>query len=204
MQLLWAKNLVVQMGEWYIDGLDGTTNLTRGIPICDFTMAKADGKEVSTAVVFDFIQGNMYYAIRGEGAYVNGKRISPVNRAFEESVIEFDPLHSTNKTPGEERKKEVDAVWEAMREITFESGRFHRKLCAEPLSLAWVAEGRLDGHVSSWTYPWDAAAGSLIAKEAGKVVSDLRGKPWEPSYDGIVVASPDVHEKLIRIIGKIF
>lgn len=195
---------------WTIDGLDGTTNFARRLPFCCHTLAYVEGGETSVGVVNDFLYkdpnedfyGNLYYAIEGKGAYLNGRRITVAKRPFNQSVITFAPLLDVRKGKGETEGLEVAALWAGMKEISEESGRFGREFQCGGLELAWVASGRLDGYASSWTNPWDLSAGALLVKEAGGIATNIFGEPWRPGFYGVIAGSRTVQPEMLRIFQK--
>lgn len=189
---------------WVIDGIDGTTNFSRRIPICNFTLAKAEGGKTQIGVVFDFLNGNLYYAEKGKGAFKNGERIRVSERPFKESVISFAPLRDANRGKGVNDKSLVRALRAGMDQITDESGRFHREFQSGALELAWVAEGKLDGYASAWTSPWDLSAGVLLVRESGGIATNILGEDWEPSYLGVIAGNQNVHPQILEILQRNF
>jgi myo-inositol-1(or 4)-monophosphatase len=184
---------------WAIDGIDGTTNFSRRIPVCNFTLTRIVDGISDLGVVYDFLHGEIYYAVRGGGAYCNGKPITVANRKFSESVITFAPLLDVRQGKGKHERQLVEALWAGMKEISERSKRFHREFQSGGLELAWVASGRLDGYASSWTSPWDLSAGALLVREAGGVATNMYGKEWQPSYNGVIAGSPIVHKEMLSI-----
>lgn len=186
---------------WVIDGIDGTTNFSRHIPICNVTFAKIEKNETIIGIVYDFLHDELFYALKGEGAYLNGEKIRINERRLDESVITFAPLlYNKWREKGVMEKKVVDAVWISMKEIAFQSDRFHREFQAGALELAWLACGRLDGYISSWTNPWDLSAGVLLVKEAGGIITNIEGGNWFPSYWGVIAGSKTVHPEILKIL----
>lgn len=189
---------------WTFDGIDGTTNFSRGIPICNFNTSKNEKGKTRLGVVYDFLNGALYYAVRGMGAYKNGEIIQVSLRRFDEAVIAFAPLLDVREGKGEDEGALVEALWGGMREISERSGRFHREFQSGGLELAWVAEGRLDGYASSWTSPMDLSAGQLLVKEAGGKATNIFGESWRPGYYGVIAGNPHVHPQMLRIFQKHF
>lgn len=189
---------------WVIDGIDGTTNFSRRIPVCNFTLAKAEGGKTRMGVVFDFLHGNLYYALKGKGAFKNGERIHASERPFKESVISFAPLRNSNRGKGVDEERLVAALRAGMDQITDESGRFHREFQSGALELAWVAEGKLDGYASAWTSPWDLSAGVLLVRESGGIATNIKGDDWEPSYWGVIAGNQNVHPAMLSILQRNF
>lgn len=125
-------------------------------------------------------------------------------RPYEESVISFAPLLDTRKHKTEHETALVESVWQAMKKISQDSGRFHREFQSGGQELAWVASGKLDGFASSWTNPWDLSAGVLLVREAGGVATNILGQEWQPSYWGVIAGSKTVHAQMIETLKKIF
>jgi myo-inositol-1(or 4)-monophosphatase len=188
---------------WAIDGIDGTTNFARRIPDCNHTLAYVEDGETQVGVVCDFLHGDLYHAVRGGGAYLNGRPIHVKERPFNESVITFAPLLDVRKGKGATEGKEVEALWRGMEQISKESHRFHREFQSGGLELAWVASGKLDGYASSWTNPWDLSAGALLVQEAGGVSTNIFGEPWKPGYYGVIAGSQTVHSEMLRILKSL-
>jgi myo-inositol-1(or 4)-monophosphatase len=191
------------------DGVDGTTNFTRRIPVCNTTgnlawPAGPDGSlELEAGVVYDFLHGEMFYALRGCGAFLNGQRLLIPEREFSKSVITYAPLRDAGrKGKGENEGAKVQALRASEVEITDASRRFGREFQSGGLELAWVASGRLDGYASSWTNPWDLGAGALIVREAGGKATNILGQDWQPGYDGVVAGSKTVHAAMLSILRK--
>lgn len=149
---------------WTVDGVDGTTNFAHGIPFFNFTIAEVVDGKTKVAVVYDPIRKDCYYSADGEKAYRNGQKIQVSKRPFSEGLLSLAPLRDVRKGRGYYEKELVEALWQGMKEITMQSGRFHRELQSGGLELSYVASGILDGYASSWTSPYDLAPGALIAR----------------------------------------
>lgn len=188
---------------WAVDGIDGTTNFARRIPMCNHTLAYVEEGRTKVGVVFDFLNGDLYYAVAGGGAFLNGQPTCVVERPFNQSVITYAPLLDVRRGKGTTEGLEVEALWKGMREISVASGRFGREIQAGGLEQAWVASGKLDGYASSWTNPWDLSAGALLVQEAGGVSTNIFGEPWTPGYYGVIAGSKTVHAEMIRILKEI-
>lgn len=188
---------------WAVDGLDGTTNFARRIPICNHTLARVEHGHTVVGVVYEFLTNDLYYAVKDGGAFLNGERIHVHERPFNESLITYAPLINVRKGKGATERLEVDALWNGMRAITEASRRFGREFQSGGLELAWVASGKLDGYASSWTNPWDLSAGALLVQEAGGVATNIFGEPWQPGYYGVIAGSQTVHSRMLEILQSI-
>lgn len=189
---------------WTIDGIDGTTNFSRGIPIWNFTETYVEAGRARVGIVYVPLHEEMYYAVDGQGAYLNGKAIHVKERPYTESVVTFAPLLDVRKGKGESEYAEVEALWKGMEAISKSSRRFHREFQSGGQELAWVASGRLDGYASSWTNPWDLSAGALLVREAGGIATNILGEEWQPSYWGVIAGSQTVHPELLKVLNQLF
>lgn len=189
-------------GDFWLINVNGKENYKRGMYLCDLSVAQVKRGSLRLGIVHDFIHGEIYYAIAGKGAYNNGDRIHVSDRPFDQSVITFAPL-VYREAKGRHDNEEVDALWDGMRKISFNSGRFHRELQSGGLELAWVACGRLDGYASSWTDPWNLVAGALLVVEAGGRATDIFNRPYKSGYDGLIAGNEKVHAAMMDIFSPL-
>ncbi|MSO79533.1 MAG: inositol monophosphatase [Acidimicrobiia bacterium] len=180
---------------WLVDPLDGTTNFLRGFPVVGVSVALvADGAPV-VGVVSAPMLGDLYVATAGGGATCNGETIRVSSRAVEQAICATGfPFRKKN-----ERLGEYFPVFERAL-LTFED---LRRAGAASLDLAWVAAAVFDGYFEQALGPWDVAAGALLVREAGGVVTDWSGDDtaWLTSGD-IVAAPPVVHDRLLALIAE--
>ena len=153
--------------NWVIDPLDGTTNYIQGVPIYAVSIGLLDGDELVVGVVYEVGLDECFYAWKEGGAYLNGEPIR---------VSERDDIHDALLATGFPYSN-FDQLDEylALLKWTMTNARGVRRLGSAATDLAYVACGRFD---SFWEYdlkPWDVAAGALIVKEAGGVVTDFNG-----------------------------
>jgi len=153
--------------NWVIDPLDGTTNYIQGVPIYAVSIGLLDGDELVVGVVYEVGLDECFYAWKEGGAYMNGEPIR---------VSERDDIHDALLATGFPYSN-FDQLDEylALLKWTMTNARGVRRLGSAATDLAYVACGRFD---SFWEYdlkPWDVAAGALIVKEAGGVVTDFNG-----------------------------
>ena len=153
--------------NWVIDPLDGTTNYIQGVPIYAVSIGLLDGDELVVGVVYEVGLDECFYAWKEGGAYMNGEPIR---------VSERDDIHDALLATGFPYSN-FDQLDEylALLKWTMTNARGVRRLGSAATDLAYVACGRFD---SFWEYdlkPWDVAAGALIVKEAGGVVTDFKG-----------------------------
>jgi len=175
---------------WIVDPLDGTNNFVHGYPVFSVSIAFWDGSRISEACVYDPSRGECFSASAGAGAYLNGKRIS---------VTEVDELSGSLLATGfpYHRRKGDLGLDLGILEYFLERAQGLRRGGSAALDLSYVACGRLDGFWEEHLKPWDMAAGALLVKEAGGVVSDIRGGSWSPSSKGLAVSGPAIHDSLM-------
>lgn len=187
--------------RWYVDPLDGTTNFAHGYPCFAVSIALAeaaqdgsDSEELLAGVVYNPVSGELFSAARGEGAYLNQKRIevSKVDRLATSLLGTGFPSHKRTENPN------INYYWQ----FTLASHGVRRDGSAA-LDLCMVACGRFDGFWEFGLKPWDTAAGVLIAQEAGGLVSDLAGRPYRPGGPTILASNGRVHEEMREVAAEI-
>jgi myo-inositol-1(or 4)-monophosphatase len=177
---------------WIVDPLDGTTNFLHGYPACAVSIAAVDDGEPVVGAVADVGRAVLYTATAGGGAWCGERRLRV-------SAVE-DPAHALIGTgfpfkhPASERLDEYLAQFR--RILPYSSGI--RRAGSAALDLAHVAEGRLDGFWELWLAPWDVAAGLLLVREAGGVITDLAGTPGRAAPGGFVAGNAAVHRWLLE------
>lgn len=179
---------------WLVDPLDGTANFLHRFPVVGVSIALVEDGVPIVAVVDAPLLGDTYTARRNGGAWRNDERLEISDRALDEAIVATGfPFRKKR-----ERLDEYFPVFErALR--TFED---LRRAGAAALDLAWCAAGVFDGYFEQALGPWDVAAGALLVREAGGVVTDWLGDDaaWLESGD-VVAGPPAVHERLLDLIA---
>lgn len=179
--------------EWIIDPLDGTTNYLHGHKQYAVSMALLHRGTLTEALVFAPEHNDLYTASRGQGALLNDKRIRVSNR------IELPRCLMATGFPVVDQSM-MDRYLAILKDMLAKTAGARREGSAA-LDLCHVACGRVDGFFEFNLKPWDIAAGALIAKEAGAIVTDMRGEnDWLASGD-IVAANPKVLAQMLQIIA---
>src|SRR6266850_964315 len=182
--------------RWHVDPLDGTTNFAHKYPCFAVSIALAQNGNVLAGVVYNPIHDELFAAARGEGATLNGKKIS-VSRVATLStslLCTGFPVHKRRANPN------IHYYYD----FTMRSHGVRRDGSAA-LDLACVAAGRFDGFWEFGLKPWDTAAGVLLVQEAGGAISDLDGKPYVLGGKTILATNGLIHaemEKMAAEIGK--
>jgi myo-inositol-1(or 4)-monophosphatase len=180
--------------KWVIDPLDGTTNFAHGFPWFCVSIGLEHENKVVLGVIYHCMKDELFTALKGEGAFLNGERIR---------VSSKQPLKNTLLATGFPYDRTRDNENNFGHFINFHlECRGVRRAGAAALDLAYVAAGRLDGYWECKLKPWDVAAGSLIVTEAGGTVTNYQGLPYS-IYDHRVVASNGlIHEDMLEVLNR--
>jgi len=182
--------------QWIIDPLDGTTNFLHGHPQFSVSIALQHKDKLEQAVVYNPLTEEMFTASRGQGAFLNNRRIrvSSVNTLN-------DALLGTGFPFKEERY--LDIYLETFRTL-FPLTSGVRRCGSAALDLAYVAAGRLDGFWELHLRPWDMAAGVLLIQEAGGIVTDIYGGRDYLQTGHVLTGNIRIHKLLAeQLKGKI-
>jgi len=178
--------------RFIIDPIDGTTNFMHGIPHFAISIAlERDGNLVS-ALVFNPVTDEMYFAERGHGAYLNDKRLRVAARKNLSETLIASGAPYMGKEGLEKFLDELKGV------LNVTAGM--RRFGAASLDLAWVAAGRFDAFWERNLKAWDIAAGILLVREAGGEVSDLKGRDRMMETGDILAANDSLHKPLLDLI----
>jgi len=180
---------------WIIDPLDGTTNFIHGFPVFAISIALMKKGEIVLGVVYDPLKNELFYAEQGSGAFLNGKRIHV-------SSIK-EPAFSLIATGFPFRNKQFIPSYIKIFQSLLYSVSDLRRAGAAAIDLAYVACGRVDGFFEFALSPWDIAAGTVLIKEAGGVVSDFEGGQTYLKTGHIVAGNPVIHPFLIKKINEV-
>ena len=202
---------------WVIDPLDGTTNFSHSFPFYCVSIAlvqwvdaerhgaAAPGETPIVGAVYNPALDELFYAIKGKGAWLNNRRIrvSKVKRLTHGLLCTGFP-YIIRQRPGDNFRNFQRFCLTAQAV---------RRAGAAALDLCYLAMGRLDGFWERELKPWDTAAGALIVQEAGGTVSDFKGGPFKlfgqtavrPANRGrreIIASNGLIHNEMVRVINK--
>ncbi|MEN6621014.1 MAG: inositol monophosphatase family protein [Smithella sp.] len=180
--------------RWIIDPLDGTTNYAHGYPIFCVSIALEKDGIIILGVVYDPTRRDTFVAVRGEGAYLNNKKIeishnSELTHSLLATGFPYDIRESeeNNLNYFNVMAKEAQAV---------------RRDGSAALNLSYVAAGRFDGFWELKLQPWDMAAGCLLVEEAGGKITNIKGGSWDLSSRDIIVSNGRIHEQMLAALQK--
>jgi len=179
--------------RWIVDPLDGTSNFLHGLANFAVSIALERAGQLVAGVVFAPLSDEMFTAERGQGAWLNGKRLRvSARKNLTEALIGTGiPFHGR---PGhDEFSAELKAVMPEVAGI--------RRFGAASLDLAYVAAGRFDGFWERNLCPWDIAAGIVLVREAGGYVTEIGGGANVLDGQSILAANPALHGPLNRLLA---
>ena len=173
--------------HWHVDPLDGTTNFAHKYPCFSVSIALAQNEVLLAGVVYNPIYDELFAAARGDGATLNGKKISvsKVQTLSTSLLCTGFPVHKRLANPN------IHYYYD----FTLRSHGVRRDGSAA-LDLASVATGRFDGFWEFGLKPWDTAAGALLVQEAGGSVSDFHGKAYQLGGPVVLATNGLIHEEM--------
>lgn len=178
---------------WIVDPLDGTTNFLHGFPMFSVSIAFELRGRLEHAVIYDPMRQELFTASRGSGAQLDGRRIRVSRRRH------LDGALIGTGFPYRSNAKWMDEYLGMLRSISGKTAGIRRAGSAA-IDLAYVAAGRLDGFWEFGLGPWDIAAGELIVREAGGLISDLHGDEGFRDSGNVVAGAPRVFTALLAEI----
>jgi myo-inositol-1(or 4)-monophosphatase len=178
---------------WIIDPLDGTTNFLHGFPQYCVSIALQHKGEITQAVIYDPSRNDLYTATKGRGAFLNDKRIrvSKCDKLQESLIGTGFPFRDF---------KHLDTYLSMFKSMLQKTSGLRRPGSAA-LDLAYVANGSLDGFWEIGLSPWDIAAGGLLVREAGGIISNLNGKEGWLQSGNILAASPKIYDAMVETLA---
>jgi myo-inositol-1(or 4)-monophosphatase len=180
---------------WYIDPLDGTVNYAHNLPIFCVSIAYAQAGELRLGVVYDPVRNECFQASRGQGSWLNGVRLQVSERH------ELDQSLLVTGFPYDIRTNPVNNLEQYALFALRSQGV--RRLGSAALDLCYVAAGRFDGYWELSVESWDLAAGTLIAQEAGALVTATDGTPDYLSPPcSVLAANPALHAHMLEVLQE--
>ncbi len=178
--------------RFIIDPIDGTTNFLHGIPIFAISIALEREGQLVSAVVYNPVVDEMYVAEKGHGAYLNDKRLRVAARKSMREALFATGAPFMGRPGHEQFLAELQAVLAVSPGI--------RRCGAASLDLAGVAAGRYDGFWERGLNPWDVAAGILLVKEAGGIVTDLDGGTHMLETGGLLATNEALYPQILKLL----
>lgn len=182
---------------WLIDPLDGTNNYFNRVPFFAVSLALNKGSTTIAGVVYNPVSCELFYAIKGGGAYlvrlIGDKEVRIKLKATKKKKAFKEALLSANLSS---KRVEKDLL------KSFPEVRAMRRFGSAALELSYVAAGMLDAYWEYRLQPWDMAAAGLICQEAGVKLSNIKGEKFDPFGSSVLAADPTLYTPLRKILNK--
>ena len=179
--------------RFIIDPIDGTTNFVHALPMIALNVALEKKGEIVAAITYNPILDELYHAEKGNGAFLNNKRLRVAGRRDLGDAIIATALPHRGAAPARHEAAELAAMQKATSGI--------RTFGSTAMEMAWVAAGRLDGVWSHGLHPWDVAAGILLIREAGGFVAPLGEGDNPLTSTGFVGANADLLPQMQKLLA---
>jgi myo-inositol-1(or 4)-monophosphatase len=178
--------------QWIIDPLDGTTNFAHQLGLFAVSIAFAYQGEVKVGIVLNPVSGELFTAVQGQGAMMNGHtiKVSNVAAVSESFLVTGFPYDF----------KEIIKPLMTRFEKGVTASQGVRRLGSAALDLCFVACGRFDGYWEQNLKAWDTAAGMLVAREAGAVVTDFSNHHFTVDKKEILATNGRIHEAMLLLL----
>ena len=179
---------------WYVDPLDGTTNFVHRYPCFAVSIALMQEKDLLAGVVYDPVREELFRAERGGGAFLNHRpiRVSLTERLAESLLGTGFPTQKRHPNPNIGYYQKFTLCSHGVRRDG-----------SAALDLCYVACGRFDGFWELNLKAWDTAAGTLIVREAGGVVTDFSGRPYQPGDPEIAASNARIHTQFQAVFAEV-
>jgi myo-inositol-1(or 4)-monophosphatase len=180
--------------RWIVDPLDGTTNFMHGLPHFAISIAAEEAGEIVAGVIFDPIKDELFRAEKGDGAFMNDVRLRVAARRRLDEAIFATGIPFKGIAAHEPFLRELPRVMAETAGV--------RRWGTASLDLAYVAAGRVDGFWERNLKPWDYAAGILLVREAGGVVSEIDKRVIKVEASSILAANEALHTQLAALLEQ--
>ncbi len=180
--------------RWIIDPLDGTTNFLHGIPLFAISIALEREGELVAALVYNPAMDETFSAERGKGAFLNDRRIRVAGRKQLSDCVAVTGIPHRGKSGHEQFLSEQRVI---MRQVAGV-----RRTGSAALDLAWTAAGRFDAFWERNLQAWDVAAGILLVREAGGMVTDLEDGNAMLQNGDILAANAPIHKAMLKVLNE--
>jgi myo-inositol-1(or 4)-monophosphatase len=179
--------------RWVVDPLDGTSNFLHAIPQFAVSIALERDRQPHAGVVYNPVTDELFWAEKGEGAWLNDKRLRVSGRSELDGALFATGLPFKGRPGREQALKETERVLSETAGI--------RRFGAAALDLCFVAAGRFDAYWERGLYAWDVLAGIVLVREAGGMVSEIEGGPRPATAGSILAANAEIFDKAKALLN---
>ena len=179
--------------KWIIDPLDGTTNFLHSLPVFSVSVGLLHKESLVMGIVYEVNQDELFWAIKGQGAYCNGQQIkvSPIEKVSQSLIATGFPYHDFDMM-----QTYLNIMDHFMR-----NSHGLRRMGSAAVDLVYTAIGRFEGFFEYNLKPWDVAGGVLIVQEAGGRVTDFKGGDGYLFGGQLIATNAKVHQEMLEIIS---
>ena len=181
--------------KWIIDPIDGTSNFLHGIPHFAISIGLEHDKEIICGIIYDPIKDEIFTAEKGNGAYLNNKRMRVSSRSKLKDCIICTGGHTRDS-------KDRELALEEYKNFSSKVFIPIRKFGSASLDMAYVAAGRCDGYWQRDLSYWDIAAGIILVKESGGFVTDFDGENRYIQNKTILVTNSKINKEMIEVLSS--
>jgi myo-inositol-1(or 4)-monophosphatase len=175
---------------WMLDPIDGTMNFVHQQRDFAISVGIYEDGVGKIGIVYDVVRDELYHAVKGMGAYMNKKELSPLGPVnVHEAMLGINPTWLM-----ENRRIDHNLLKPLAKDV-----RGLRSFGSAALEISFVAAGRMDAYIALRLSPWDFGGGAVIIEEVGGVVTNLKGKKLDfLSQDTLLVAKPEFHKTILK------
>ena len=177
---------------WIVDPLDGTTNFLHGIPQFAISIGLRREDTVIAGVIYNPANDELYIAERGKGAFLNDQRLRVAGRRQLSDCVVACGLPHIGRGDHDLSRREMMEIQNKVAGL--------RRFGAASLDMAFIAAGRLDGYWERNLSQWDMAAGAIIVREAGGIVSCIDGESDPLQTGNVICGNEFIHAELVKIL----
>jgi len=177
---------------WYIDPISGSTNYAHGLPIYGVSLALEVRENIQVGAIYNSVEDEVFYAERGKGAYVEGKKlsVSDVEEIQKSTVSTSFPYNKSGRNKNLEYFNRIAPIVEGVRRTGSVS-----------VDLSYLAHGSLDAFWAVGLESWDTAACWLLVEESGGRARRINGQNYELEAESILVSNGKIHEDMVRLLN---
>lgn len=179
--------------KWIIDPLDGTTNFLHNLPVFSVSVGLLQNDTLVMGIVYEVNQDELFWAIKGQGAYCNGQpiKVSPIEKVSQSLIATGFPYHDFG----------MMQTYLSIMDHFMRNSHGLRRMGSAAVDLVYTAIGRFEGFFEYNLKPWDVAGGVLIVQEAGGQVTDFGGGKDFLFGGQLIATNGKVHQEVLEIIS---
>ncbi len=177
---------------WIVDPLDGTTNYVHQMPIFCISIGLKVGTSLEVAVIDVPMLNHRFHAVKGHGAYFNDVKMKTSERKEMKDTLLATGFSNNHN--------DINQQVDAFSKLILKS-RGIRRAGAAAYDLCLVAQGVFDGFWEKHLSPWDTAAGTLLVREAGGIVTNYAGQEYQPEMSDIIAGSQNIHPYILNTVN---